>query len=159
MTDPPPRSSPSRCPNRGAVRPRSRCSRAPPVTAGGRDRGRERSGASAPDKRGGTAGPTPRPCIRDEAFRVDIERTLKLYDSINKRLQEVDLIRDVGGYNERAPQPNEASGRGLQIVQQLATEWGVLPSADGHGKTVIVEHWERGRWVLWERLDPNGLPA
>ena len=30
---------------------------------------------------------------------------------------------------------------------------------DGYGKTAIVEHWEKGRWVLWERLDPDGLPA
>ena len=29
---------------------------------------------------------------------------------------------------------------------------------DGHGKTAIVEHWENGRWVLHERLGPDGLP-
>ena len=39
--------------------------------------------------------------MKDEAFRVDIDRTQKLYDSIIKRLQEVDLIKDVGGYDAR----------------------------------------------------------
>ena len=30
---------------------------------------------------------------------------------------------------------------------------------DGHGKTAIVEHWENGRWLLYERLDVHGNPA
>jgi anti-sigma regulatory factor (Ser/Thr protein kinase) len=36
----------------------------------------------------------------------------------------------------RAPYPEEPSGRGLQIVQALSAEWGVIPAGDGPGKTV-----------------------
>jgi len=36
----------------------------------------------------------------------------------------------------RAPYPEEPSGRGLQIVQALSAEWGVIPERDGPGKTV-----------------------
>lgn len=34
-----------------------------------------------------------------------------------------------------------------------------IPAISADGKTAIVEHWENGRWVLYERLDPDGLPA
>ena len=30
---------------------------------------------------------------------------------------------------------------------------------DGFGTTAIVEHWENGRWMLYERLDAHGNPA
>ena len=36
----------------------------------------------------------------------------------------------------RAPYPEEPSGRGLQIVQALSAEWGVIPSRGAPGKTV-----------------------
>ena len=36
----------------------------------------------------------------------------------------------------RTPRPADTSGRGLQIVEELASEWGVVPSVDGTGKTV-----------------------
>jgi len=36
----------------------------------------------------------------------------------------------------RAPEPSEPSGRGLRIVEALASSWGVLPSPGGPGKTV-----------------------
>lgn len=36
----------------------------------------------------------------------------------------------------RTPEPVEPSGRGLQIVQALAADWGVLPAQDPPGKTV-----------------------
>ena len=36
----------------------------------------------------------------------------------------------------QAPDPKEPSGRGLQIVQALATDWGVSPAAGARGKTV-----------------------
>jgi serine/threonine-protein kinase RsbW len=34
------------------------------------------------------------------------------------------------------PQPVEPSGRGLQIVQALAADWGVIPASEPPGKTV-----------------------
>ena len=36
----------------------------------------------------------------------------------------------------RTPSPTQPSGRGLQIVQALASDWGVLPARGGQGKTV-----------------------
>jgi anti-sigma regulatory factor (Ser/Thr protein kinase) len=36
----------------------------------------------------------------------------------------------------RAPKPTDTSGRGLQIVQALADQWGVLAKAEPPGKTV-----------------------
>jgi len=36
----------------------------------------------------------------------------------------------------RTPDASDPSGRGLQIVHTLATDWGVVPSRDGQGKTV-----------------------
>ena len=36
----------------------------------------------------------------------------------------------------RNPQPVEPTGRGLQIVQALAADWGVVPAANPPGKTV-----------------------
>jgi anti-sigma regulatory factor (Ser/Thr protein kinase) len=36
----------------------------------------------------------------------------------------------------RSPEPTETSGRGLQIVQALAADWGVIPARDGPGKSV-----------------------
>ncbi len=56
--------------------------------------------------------------------------------------QSAQLIRvavtDSGGGTPvvRAPEPIEPSGRGLQIVQALASEWGVVPNAEPPGKTV-----------------------
>lgn len=32
--------------------------------------------------------------------------------------------------------PDSDSGRGLMVVERLANEWGVRPSAEGHGKAV-----------------------
>ena len=36
----------------------------------------------------------------------------------------------------RTPEPIEPSGRGLQIVEALASDWGVVPNSDPPGKTV-----------------------
>lgn len=45
----------------------------------------------------------------------------------------------------RTPEPTDASGRGLQIVDALADEWGVDATADGK--------------VVWCRLPPAERPA
>jgi capsular exopolysaccharide synthesis family protein len=43
--------------------------------------------------------------IQDEALRTDIAQTQKLYDGLIKRLQDVGLVKDVGGYDARAIAP------------------------------------------------------
>jgi anti-sigma regulatory factor (Ser/Thr protein kinase) len=56
--------------------------------------------------------------------------------------QSDDLIRvavsdgGAGSPIVRTPEPIEPSGRGLQIVQALAADWGVVPAANPPGKTV-----------------------
>jgi anti-sigma regulatory factor (Ser/Thr protein kinase) len=36
----------------------------------------------------------------------------------------------------RSPRPTEPTGRGLQIVRELADRWGVIPAPNASGKTV-----------------------
>ncbi|RFU87493.1 ATP-binding protein [Streptomyces triticagri] len=70
-------------------------------------------------------------CLRDRLFRVEVERTA---DGVRVS------VTDPKG--ERWPQPRTAEaseqfGRGLAIVQAVATRWGVLARAVG--KTVWAE--------------------
>jgi capsular exopolysaccharide synthesis family protein len=53
--------------------------------------------------------------IEDEAFRTDILRTQQLYEGIVKRLQEVHLVREVGGYDAKTLTP---AGIGRQVSPQ-----------------------------------------
>jgi serine phosphatase RsbU (regulator of sigma subunit)/anti-sigma regulatory factor (Ser/Thr protein kinase) len=50
-------------------------------------------------------------------------------------------VTDAGPGNPelRTPDPAEASGRGLQIVEALSDAWGCTPAPDGRGKTVWFE--------------------
>ncbi len=57
--------------------------------------------------------------IQDEAFRADITRTQQLYDGIIKRLQDVNLVRDAGGYEARVIAP-PALGRQVAPKPLLA---------------------------------------
>jgi capsular exopolysaccharide synthesis family protein len=43
--------------------------------------------------------------IQEEGLRTNIARTQQLYDSLIKRLQDVGLVRDVGGYDARTIAP------------------------------------------------------
>ena len=69
-------------------------------------------------------------CIRhvNASFEVSIERTGDSYYV---------EVRDEGGGRPamRSPAPEDVSGRGLRIVDLLATRWGVRYDADA-GKTV-----------------------
>lgn len=52
-------------------------------------------------------------------------------------------VSDRGDYlpslPDRAPDPRQAGGRGLRLVDALATSWGVTPSEPPPGKTVWFE--------------------
>jgi capsular exopolysaccharide synthesis family protein len=43
--------------------------------------------------------------LTDEGFRTDIERWKKLYDSVSTQLQQIDLAKDVGGYDASVVSP------------------------------------------------------
>ena len=70
-------------------------------------------------------------CVRyvDTDFTMSIERTP---DSVR-----VDIVdgRD-GGVTMRRPTPDEPTGRGLRIVDELADRWGVSDAVDSGGKSV-----------------------
>ena len=54
-------------------------------------------------------------------------------DSARIRVEATD--RGAGEPRKRSPKPTDATGRGLQIVDMLSTDWGYHRSPDG-GKTV-----------------------
>lgn len=57
----------------------------------------------------------------------------------------------------RAPGPAELAGRGLQIVQSLADEWGVTTDGSSHGKTVWATiTWPDARFAEPVRRDRAG---
>jgi anti-sigma regulatory factor (Ser/Thr protein kinase) len=65
------------------------------------------------------------------AFEIRVEQ---LPDRIHIEVED-----DGGGHPVvKSPDPSDTSGRGLQIVQALADEWGVIPKAQAPGKTVWV---------------------
>lgn len=55
--------------------------------------------------------------IADEAFRKEILRTQQLFEGVVKRLEEVNLVRDYGGYKAQVISP---AGHGVQIGPNLA---------------------------------------
>ncbi len=54
--------------------------------------------------------------IEDDGFRNNISRTQQLYDAVLRRLQEVDIVRDFGGYTTQVIQPPTA---GFKVSPQL----------------------------------------
>jgi anti-sigma regulatory factor (Ser/Thr protein kinase) len=65
------------------------------------------------------------------AFEIRVEQ---LPDRIHIEVED-----DGGGHPVvKSPDPSDTSGRGLQIVQALADEWGVIPKPQAPGKTVWV---------------------
>jgi anti-sigma regulatory factor (Ser/Thr protein kinase) len=70
-------------------------------------------------------------CVRhlDSDFTVSIEQT--------GGAVRVDVADDDGSpVRMRRPRPDEVSGRGLCIVEDLADEWGVIDNGDHTGKRV-----------------------
>lgn len=55
--------------------------------------------------------------IADETFRKEIARTQQLFDGVVKRLEEINLVRDYGGYKAQVISP---AGDGVQIGPNLA---------------------------------------
>ena len=68
-------------------------------------------------------------------------------DRDDRNLEVSVTDRSPGNPAARSPEPSETNGRGLQLVQNLADEWGVRHSPDGTSKTV------------WFRLRPESGTA
>jgi anti-sigma regulatory factor (Ser/Thr protein kinase) len=59
--------------------------------------------------------------------------------TIRRSIDEIYIgVSDMGSGEPalRSPRPTEPSGRGLQIVRELADRWGVIPAPNATGKTV-----------------------
>jgi capsular exopolysaccharide synthesis family protein len=70
--------------------------------------------------------------VEDEAHRKGIERSRLLYDSILHRLEEINSVRDFGGYETQvigAPQPGEPRLRKYFLVLGLGLFGGLLLGA------------------------------
>jgi capsular exopolysaccharide synthesis family protein len=70
--------------------------------------------------------------IQDEAFRADLARSQALYDGIIKRLQDVNLAKEFGGYEARVIAPPGSGGvKRVEPSPLLALSAGVLLSILG----------------------------
>lgn len=77
--------------------------------------------------------------IRDQLLRNDIARTQQLFDSVVKRLQEINLIKDYGGYVTQIISP---ATLGRQVAPQMSiilTIAGILGTLLGLGLAYLVE--------------------
>jgi capsular exopolysaccharide synthesis family protein len=76
---------------------------------------------------------------QDEAFRHDLTRTQQLYNSIISRLQEVNIVRDFGGYSSRIIAP---AGTGTRIEPKafpIFTAAALLGILGGFGLAYLAE--------------------
>jgi uncharacterized protein involved in exopolysaccharide biosynthesis len=98
--------------------------------------------------------------VQDEVFRTDIARSQALYDGIIKRLQDVHLAKEVGGYEARVIAPPGSGGvKRVEPSPLLALSAAALLSALGACGLVGLAEWRarRGRTAAGPRLP--GLPA
>jgi serine/threonine-protein kinase RsbW len=87
-------------------------------------------------------------------FTVTIDRSAELI-----RIAVTDS--GAGSPVVRTPEPIEPSGRGLQIVEALASDWGVVPNSDPPGKTVwftVVADPERASQTRLARQSREPVP-
>jgi capsular exopolysaccharide synthesis family protein len=94
--------------------------------------------------------------IQDEEFRKDIATTQQLYDSIIKRLQEIDLVKDHGGYDAKTIAPPQSGSKvepnampifGMCLFLGLVLGWGLAWLAEVSDKSFRnvgeIRHWLR----------------
>jgi capsular exopolysaccharide synthesis family protein len=77
--------------------------------------------------------------IQDEAFRNDIGRITRLYDSIIKRLEEINVVRDFGGYDARTISPPGVGGKVAPRLVQFLAGGGVLGLLLGLGLAYLAD--------------------
>jgi capsular exopolysaccharide synthesis family protein len=76
---------------------------------------------------------------QDEAIRTDIQRTAKLYDSIIKRLEEINIVRDFGGYDAKTIAPPGIGGKVAPKLWQTVIGGAVLGLLLGAGLAYLAE--------------------
>jgi len=97
--------------------------------------------------------------IQEESHRQGIERSKLLYESIVKRLQEIDTVRDYGGYDTQVlaqPEIGKLYLRKYAIIFGLAFFFGLVA---GSGWALLAEVRDKSFRSLKEMRSRLGLPV
>ena len=97
--------------------------------------------------------------VQDEAFHAGIARSQQLYDSVLKRLQEVDIVKDYGGYDA---QTIAAPSRGTEVGPKTVTFGGaglLVGLLAGLGAAYLSHLADRGFRTPEEVRRRLGLPV
>jgi capsular exopolysaccharide synthesis family protein len=77
--------------------------------------------------------------IQDESFRTDIARTTKVLDQTLKRLEEINVVRDFGGYDARVIAEPGHGGKVSPIAWQFLFAGAMLGVLVGCGGAYLLE--------------------
>jgi polysaccharide biosynthesis transport protein len=96
--------------------------------------------------------------IEDESLRADLERSKLLYESIIKRLQEIDSVKDFGGYNMYVLEPPQGKLHIRQYFLVLAAAL-VVGLIAGFGGACLAEMRDKSFRAPHEACHWLGLPV
>jgi capsular exopolysaccharide synthesis family protein len=97
--------------------------------------------------------------IQDEAYRSDIARTQQLYEQTIKRLQEINLVRDFGGYEARVINPPGGGGKISPLLWQFLVSGVVLGLLAGGGLAYLADRTDTSFRTPEEIRRRLGLPV
>jgi polysaccharide biosynthesis transport protein len=96
--------------------------------------------------------------IEDESLRADIERSKLLYESIIKRVQEIDSVKDFGGYNMQVLEPPQGKLHIRQYFLVLAAAL-VVGLIAGFGGACLAEMRDKSFRAPYEACHWLDLPV
>jgi capsular exopolysaccharide synthesis family protein len=96
---------------------------------------------------------------QDEAYRNEIERAQQLYKGIINRLQEINLVRDAGGFDARPLSRPGVGGRVAPNLYYMLLTGLVLGSLAGVGLAYVAELTDKGFRTPEEIRRRLGLPV
>ena len=96
--------------------------------------------------------------VENEAFRKDINRMQQLFDGVVKRLEEVNLIKDYGGYKTQVISPASAGWQVEPSLSRIMTIACMLGMLAGFGLAYLVELADKSFRSPEEVSDQLGLP-
>ncbi len=97
--------------------------------------------------------------VQDTALRADIDRRQRLYDTVVKQLQQVDLARGVGGYDARVIAPPLAGKKVQPSALQIFPAALLLGALAGLGLAYLAEVRDRSFRTADEVRRALGLPV
>jgi capsular exopolysaccharide synthesis family protein len=96
--------------------------------------------------------------IQDEAFRTDIARTTKVLDQTLKRLEEINLVRDFGGYDARVIAEPGVGFKVSPIAWQFLLAGAFLGGLAGAGGAYLLDRADKSFRSPEEVRKRLGLP-